>query len=59
MKTNRIFVGLIAAVLLTSCNKDESTMLTIVNEDGTCSREISIHPYPLPHHLDHMFYDRL
>ena len=46
MKTNRIFVGLIAAVLLTSCNADESTMLTVINEDGTCSREISFHPYP-------------
>ncbi len=46
MKTNRLLIGLIAAVLLASCNKDESTMLTIVNEDGTCSREISIHPYP-------------
>lgn len=46
MKTNRVLIGLIAAVLLTSCNSDESTMLTIVNEDGTCSREISIHPYP-------------
>ena len=46
MKTNRLLIGMIAAVLLASCNKDESTMLTIINEDGTCSREISIHPYP-------------
>ena len=46
MKTNRVLIGLIAAVLLTSCNNDESTMLTIINEDGTCSREISFHPYP-------------
>ena len=46
MKTNRVLIGLIAVVLLTSCNNDESTMLTIINEDGTCSREISFHPYP-------------
>jgi hypothetical protein len=46
MKTNSFFVGLIAAVLLTSCNADESTMLTVINEDGTCSREISFHPSP-------------
>lgn len=46
MKTNRVLIGLIAAVLLTSCNNDESTMQTVINEDGTCSREISFHPDP-------------
>ncbi len=46
MKTNRFLLGLIATVLLTSCNADESSMLTIINEDGTCSREISFHPSP-------------
>lgn len=46
MKTNRFYI--IAAVLMlliTSCN-DDSSMLTIINEDGTCSREMSFHPYP-------------
>jgi len=32
-------------LLITSCN-DDSCMLTIINEDGTCSREMSFHPYP-------------
>ena len=32
-------------LLITSCN-DDSSMLTIINEDGTCSREMSFHPYP-------------
>lgn len=46
MKTSRFYI--IAAVLMlliTSCN-DDSCMLTIINEDGTCSREMSFHPYP-------------
>lgn len=46
MKTSRFYI--IAAVLMlliTSCN-DDSSMLTIINEDGTCSREMSFHPYP-------------
>ena len=46
MKTNRFYI--IAAVLMlliTSCN-DDSSMLTIINEDGTCSREMSFHPNP-------------
>lgn len=46
MKTNRLYI--IAAVLMlliTSCN-DDASMLTIINEDGTCSREMSFHPYP-------------
>ena len=41
MKTSRFYI--IAAVLMlliTSCN-DDSSMLTIINEDGTCSREMS------------------
>ena len=32
-------------LLITSCN-DDSSMLTIINEDGTCSREMSFHPNP-------------
>ncbi len=46
MKTSRFYI--IAAVLMlliTSCN-DDSSMLTIINEDGSCSREMSFHPYP-------------
>ena len=46
MKTSRFYI--IAAVLVllfTSCN-DDSSMLTIINEDGTCSREMSFHPSP-------------
>lgn len=46
MKTNSFYI--IAAVLVllfTSCN-DDSSMLTIINEDGTCSREMSFHPSP-------------
>lgn len=47
MKTNRFFIILAAAVLLmTSCRNNDSSMLTIINDDGTCSREMSFHPYP-------------
>ena len=47
MKTNRFFVIVAAAALLmTSCNNKDERMLTIINEDGTCSREMSFHPYP-------------
>ena len=46
MKTSRFYIIAAALVLLiTSCN-DDSSMLTIINEDGTCSREMSFHPYP-------------
>ena len=46
MKTNRFYIIVAALVLLiTSCD-NESNMLTIINEDGTCSREMSFHPYP-------------
>ena len=45
MKTNRILIIVAAAVLLlTSCSNDDERMLTIINEDGTCSREMSFHP---------------
>ena len=47
MKTNRILTIVAAMVLLlTSCNNGHERMLTIINEDGTCSREMSFHPYP-------------
>ena len=46
MKTNSFYIIVAALVLLiTSCN-DDASMLTIINEDGTCSREMSFHPYP-------------
>ena len=45
MKTNRILTLVaVAALLLTSCSNDNERMLTIVNEDGTCSREMTFHP---------------
>ena len=45
MKTNRILVIVTAAALLmTSCSNENERMLTIVNEDGTCSREMTFHP---------------
>lgn len=47
MKTNRFYIIVVAvALLMTSCRKNDSRMLTIINEDGTCSREMSFHPYP-------------
>ncbi len=46
MKTNRFFIILAALVLLmTSCSNRDERMLTIINEDGTCSREMSFHPF--------------
>ena len=45
MKTNRILTLVaVAALLLTSCSNDNERMLTIINEDGTCSREMTFHP---------------
>ena len=45
MKTNRFFVIVAVAVLLmTSCGNKDERMLTIINEDGTCSREMTFHP---------------
>ena len=46
MKINRILLILAAMMLLmTSCSNRDERMLTIINEDGSCSREISFHPY--------------
>ena len=45
MKTNRILTIVAAiALLLTSCSNDNERMLTIINEDGTCSREMTFEP---------------
>ena len=47
MKTNRFLIIIAAAMLLmTSCSNKDERMLTIINEDGTCSREMTFHPYP-------------
>ena len=47
MKTNRFLIIVAAAALLmTSCSNDDERMFTIINEDGTCCREFSFHPYP-------------
>lgn len=46
MKTNRLYIIAAAVVLLMTSCYDDSQMLTIVNEDGTCSREMSFHPSP-------------
>ena len=46
MKTNRFFIIVAAAaLLLISCSNDDERMLTIINEDGSCSREMSFHPF--------------
>ena len=45
MKTNRLLIAVTALVLLlSSCNNKDERMLTVVNPDGTCSREMSFHP---------------
>ena len=45
MKTNRILTIVAAiALLLISCSNDNERMLTIINEDGTCSREMTFEP---------------
>jgi len=45
MKTNRLLIVVAALVLLlSSCNNKDERMLTVVNPDGTCCREMSFHP---------------
>ena len=40
MKTNsRLFVALMLTLLAASCKNKDDRMLTVINEDGTCSRE--------------------
>ena len=41
MKTNSkmIIMAMMLALLAASCRNKDDRMLTIVNEDGTCSRE--------------------
>ena len=47
MKTNRFLIIVAAMMLLiTSCNNKDERMLTVINPDGTCGREMSFHPYP-------------
>ena len=47
MKASRLLTGVAAVVLLTtSCHNKDSRILTVVNEDGTCVREISFHASP-------------
>ena len=44
MKTNSKTIAMMMLVLLmASCNNEDVRMLTIINEDGTCSREYSFH----------------
>lgn len=45
MKTNNLLIVVAAiTLLLSSCNKKDERILTIVNPDGTCTRQISFHP---------------
>ena len=46
MKTNRFYIIVAAMLLITSCRNNDSRKLTVINEDGTCSCEMSFHPYP-------------
>ena len=47
MKTNRFLIIVAAMMLLiTSCNNKDERMLTVINPDGTCGREMSFHPHP-------------
>ena len=44
MKTNsKIIIAMMLALLAASCGNKDDRMLTIVNEDGTCSREYTFH----------------
>ena len=44
MKTNSKTIAVMMLVLLmASCNNKDARMLTVINEDGTCSREYSFH----------------
>ena len=44
MKTNSNTIAMMMLVLfIASCNNKDARMLTVINEDGTCSREYSFH----------------
>ena len=44
MKTNSKTIAMIMLVLfMASCNNKDARMLTVINKDGTCSREYSFH----------------
>ena len=44
MKTNsKIIIAMMLALLAASCGNKDDRMLTIVYEDGTCSREYTFH----------------
>ena len=44
MKTNsKMIIAMMLALMAASCRNKDDRMLTIVNKDGTCSREYTFH----------------